>query len=185
DQLLTWGEAGPVGAEETWAEYRHDSGYSRTYGWHEAPRQQVTANVLCALLQPARWPTRVTLFYRPLSAAHAARELEGEVNAATIRAMIRAKQGRDESARDVADRERARQAAHEEAIGAGVVRTSLVVTVTVTDPGDLPQACADIEARAQQSKIRLRPLYGAQGAGFAATLPAGVHPAHVRARARR
>ena len=53
---------------------------------------------------------------------------------------------------------------------------SLYVTVTVPDVADLPEAVADVEQRAGQSKVRLRPLRGSQAAGFAATLPAGVHP---------
>jgi len=50
---------------------------------------------------------------------------------------------------------------------------SLYGTATVTDPGPLAEAIADIESRADQSKIRLRRLYGGQAAGFATTLPTG------------
>jgi hypothetical protein len=185
DELLKWGESGPVSHDESWGEYHHDSGWSVTWSWHEAPRQQVQSNVLAPLLSPGRWPRRVTMLYRPLSAEAAARELENEVNAATIRELVRQKQGRDETARDRADNERAHQAAREEAIGAGVVRMSLYVTVTVTDLRDLPTACADIESRAARSKIRLRRLYASQAAGFAVTLPAGIHPAHAAGRGRK
>jgi hypothetical protein len=62
---------------------------------------------------------------------------------------------------------------------------SMYLTVTVQDEQDLAAAVADIESRADQSKIRLRRLYGSQAAGFAATLPAGVHPAHLSTRGRR
>ncbi|MDP9419617.1 MAG: hypothetical protein M3P53_05640 [Actinomycetota bacterium] len=185
DELLRWSESGPVAHEDGWDEYRHDSGWSVTWGWHEAPRQQVTSNVLMRLLAPGRWPRRVTMLYRPLSAEAAATTLENEVNAATIREMVRRRQGRDETARDAADSQRAHQAAREEAIGAGVVRMSIYVTVTVTDHAELAAACADIESRAQQSKIRLRRVYGGQAAGFAATLPAGIHPVHAGSRGRR
>jgi len=184
-ELLTWGEAGPVAAEEEWDRYRHDSGWSRTYCWHEAPRQQVISSVLTPLLAPSRWPCRTTMLYRPFSAVSAARELENEVNASTIRAMMKQKQGRDATARDIADHDRARQAAREEAIGAGVCRMSLYITVTVEDRVQLATASADIESRAGQSKIQLRPLYGGQAAGFATTLPAGVHPAHAAKRGRK
>lgn len=180
---LRWAEAGPVGADEAWDHYRHDTGWSVSWGWHEAPRQQVTSNVLIPLLSPGQWPRRVSLLYRPLSAEAAAQLLENEVNAAMVRSLVRAKQGRDETARDHVDRQRAQQAAREEAVGAGVVRLSMYVTTTVTDPAQLPAAVADVESRArQQSKIRLRRLYGAQAAGFAATLPAGIHPAHAKTR---
>ena len=55
-----------------------------------------------------------------------------------------------------------------------MVLISLHVTVTVTTGDDLDEAVADLESRADQSKIRLRRAYGGQAAAFAATLPAGV-----------
>lgn len=182
--LLTWGEAGPVAANEDWEKYRHDSGISVTWGWHEAPRQHVTSDVLTRLLSPGRFPKRVTMLYRPLSAGDAARVLEGQVNAAAFRDAYRRAQKRDETARDAADGEQARRAAREEAMGAGVVLLSLYTTVTVTEESLLPEAVADVESRADQCKIRLRRLYGGQAAGFATTLPVGICPAHLR-RARR
>jgi hypothetical protein len=175
--LLTWADAGPVAADEDWDRYRHDTGMSVSWTWREAPRQQVTSSVLTRLLSPGRFAKRVTLLYRPLSAGDAARMLESQVNAAAFRDAYRKAQKRDETARDAADRERARQAAQEEAQGAGVVLMSLYVTATVTEPEQLPEAVADVEARADQSKIRLRRLYGSQSAGFATTLPVGFCPA--------
>jgi hypothetical protein len=78
------------------------------------------------------------------------------------------------TARDVHDHARARQAADEEARGAGVGQLGLYVTVTVTDPAQLPRAAADTEASADASKIRLQRLYRSQAAGFTATLPCGI-----------
>lgn len=177
--LLKWQEAGPIGAQEHWDHYRHDSGLSVTWGWHEAPRQQVTSDVLTRLVSPGRFPKRVTILYRPLSAGDAARVLEGQVNAAAFRDAYRRAQKRDETARDAADRDQARRAAQEEAMGAGVVLMSVYVTATVLDDASLPEAVADIEARADQCKIRVRRLYGGQAAGFATTLPAGICPGHL------
>jgi hypothetical protein len=182
---LRWDEAGPTGHIEEWRQYVHDSGVSVVWGWHEAPRQRVTSNVLARLMTPGRHPKRVTLLYRPYSAADSAEQLEQQVNAAAFREAIRRAQGRDETARDQTDRAQAIQAAREEAIGAGLVRLSCYVTVTVTDPADLPTAVAEVEARAGQSKIKLRRLAGSQLAGFCATLPGGVHPAHLARRGRR
>ncbi len=179
NSLLRWGEAGPVAAEESWDRYRHDSGVSVSWGWHEAPRQHVTSDVLTRLLSPGRFPKRVTLLYRPLSAGDAARVLESQVNAAAFRDAYRRAQKRDETARDAADREQAKRAAREEALGAGVVLLSLYATVTVADETALPEAVADIEARADQCKVRIRRLFGGQATGFATTLPAGVCPAHL------
>jgi len=175
-QLLTWGDAGPVAAEESWDRYRHDSGISVTWALHEAPRQAVNANVLARLLSPGLYPKRVTLQYRPFSAGAAARALETEVNASSFRAEVARRQGRDATARDMADQERARRAAREEAMGAGVVLVSMYATVTVTDEDDLLTATADVEARAETAKLRLRRMYRSQGAGFAVTLPCGICP---------
>jgi len=182
DDLLLWGDSGPVAADEAWDSYRHDSGLSVTWAWREAPRQQVTSGVLTRLLSPGRHSRRVTLLYRPLSAGDAARVLEGQVNAAAFRDAYRRAQKRDETARDAADRDRARQAAQEEAEGAGVVLISLYVTATVTTDADLAEAVSDVEARADQSKIQLRRLYGSQSAGFATTLPVGFSPTYVAGR---
>jgi hypothetical protein len=57
-----------------------------------------------------------------------------------------------------------------------VCLVSLYVTVTVSDPEELPGAVADVESRADTAKIRLRRMYFSQSAGFAATLPCGICP---------
>jgi hypothetical protein len=180
--MLEWADAGPVGAEEFPDYYRHDSGISVTWAWHEAPRQNVTADVLARLICPGPYPKRVSLQYRPFPAAAATRVLEAEVNAASFREHYRNRTGRDETARDAHDQVRARQAAAEEAAGAGVCLISMFVTVTVTSIDDLPHATACIEAAAESSKIRLRRMTYSQAAGFAATLPCGICPAELARR---
>jgi hypothetical protein len=173
---LDWETAGPTSAEEHLDHYVHDSGVSVSWAWHEAPRQQVHADVLSRLLAPGPFPKRVSLLYRALPAGEAAKTLEREVNAAAFRAAYHRTQRRDESARDSADRESAQRAAREEATGSGVGFMSLFVTVTVTDRDLLPRAVADIEARADIAKVRLRKLRSSQSAGFATTLPCGLYP---------
>ena len=180
--LLEWADAGPVGAEEFPDHYRHDGGISVTWAWHQAPRQNVTADVLARLIMPGPYPKRVSLQYRPLPAAAATRVLEAEVNAAAFRERYRNRTGRDDTARDAHDQARARQAAAEEAAGAGVCLISLFVTITVTSVDDLPHATAWAEAAAESSKIRLRRMTYSQGAGFAATLPCGICPADLARR---
>jgi hypothetical protein len=53
---LNWADATPVGADEQPGFYQHDSGISVTWAWHEAPRQNVTADVLARLVAPGRYP---------------------------------------------------------------------------------------------------------------------------------
>jgi hypothetical protein len=175
-ELLDWETAGPVAAEETRGYYIHDGAISVSWAWHEAPRQQVPSDVLARLLGPGQYPKRVTLIYRPFLAGDAARVVEQEVNAVEFRSALNRAKKRDESARDLADRERALRNAREEAVGAGVGRLSLFVTVTVFDEADLGQAVADVESRADTGKIRLRRMWASQAAGFATTLPCGVCP---------
>ena len=185
--LLTWGDAGPIGAVEDWDCYRHDSGLSASLVWRHPPRQVVPSSVLEPLLTPQPFTTRVTLLYRPLSAAAVARHVDDEVNAATFRDALRAKQGRDQTARDQADYERAVQAAREEASGAGMVRCDLYATVTVAhdDHDRLAEAVATITSAADASKVQLRMLDGAQQAGFQTTLGVGVNPAQLAGKAHR
>ena len=80
------------------------------------------------------------------------------------------------------DQARARQAAAEEAAGAGVCLVSLYVTVTVPSDAELPRAAAETEAAAESSKIRMRRMTYSQAAGWAATLPCGICPAELARR---
>ena len=153
-----------------------------SYGWDEAPRQAVTADVLARLISPGQYRKRVTMQYFPMPAAQAATQLDLQAQAATFRSQMKRKSGRDETARDLADRERAMRAAQEEARGAGLVEMQLFATVTTTDPESVPMATADLEHRAEESRIRLRRLYGGQAVGFAAGLSAGVVPQFLQGR---
>jgi len=180
DALLGWDNAAPVAATEFRDRYEHDGARSVTWAWHEAPRQPVYHDVLSRLVSPGQHSKRVTLLYRPLPAATAARVVEEQVNVAQFRAQYRRARKLDPRARDIADQEQAVQAAREEALGAGVGRVCLFVTVTVDHNDDaddqLATAVADVEARAEAAKIRLRRLWHSQAAGFATTLPCGICP---------
>ena len=174
EKLLNWASAGPAGAQEQPDCYQHDSGISVSYTWREAPRQNVHSDVLARLVAPGPYPKRVSLQYRPFPASAAARVLDGEVRAAEFRREYSRRTRRDVTARDAHDHASARQAADEEARGAGVSLLGLYVTVTVTDPAQLPRATADTESAAELSKVRLQRLYRSQAAGFTATLPCGI-----------
>ncbi|MGW3769940.1 SCO6880 family protein [Actinomadura verrucosospora] len=182
EEILSWADAGPVAATEHTTHYEHDGGHSVSWAWHEPPRQNVRSDVLARLVAPGPFPKRVTLQYRALPAAAASRVLQQEVSAAAFRAQFRRRTGRDETARDSWDAARARQAAAEEAMGAGVCLVSMYATVTVTDPGQLQRAVAHVKASADSAKIRLRRLWGSQAAGFATTLPCGICPPELSRR---
>ena len=168
-----------------WDRYRHGSGVSVSWAWREAPRSNVHADVLARLTAPGAFPKRVTLQYRPLPASTATRVLENEVRAAEFRAEYAHRTHRDTTARDTFDHARAKQAAMEEAQGAGVTLVSLYVTVTATGDDELPRAVADTEAAADSSKIQLQRLYGSQAAAFTVSLPCGICLPALARRARR
>ncbi|MCX9193142.1 hypothetical protein C3Y87_17325 [Carbonactinospora thermoautotrophica] len=173
---LTWGEAGPVAAEDLWDHYRHDGAYSISWALLEAPRQRVCHDVLLPLLSPGRFPRRVTILYRTLSRDEAGAVLEREVNAAAAREEYRRRTRRDPTARERADAERAARAAAEEAHGAGLVQFSLFVTTTVTRWEDLADARREVEQAAGRSRLKLRIARGGQSAAFAVGLPCGIYP---------
>jgi len=172
---ITWDDAGPVAAQELWASYRHDSGLSRTYEMVQPPRGAVFDSVLLPLTAAMGGVRRkrVTLLFRPLDAAAAPAALDRQVRAAINRA------GRRRGlvhAHDSAEVRSALQAAHEEATGAGVTNVALLVTVTEDGEARLRQAGETVTRAARQAQIRLRPVYGAQAAAFAAALGVGIVP---------
>ena len=173
-----WTQAGPVATRESWDHYRHDSGVSRTWCMVEAPRGVVFASTFGRLAEadPALLRKRVAIVYRPYSASEAARLVESDKRDARF---LAAKKSRP-SARDLVDVAAADRAAEEEAAGAGVVRFTVLVTATVGHEDQLDEASAIVRARAGEARLTLRPMYGSQAAGFAATLPAGiVLPTHA------
>lgn len=172
---LPWAEAGPVAAEESWGSYRHDSGTSITWEMTEAPLGVVRSDVLAPLLEPHGdfVRKRVALIYRPHEPGEATRVTERAVNTASFTA-------KGNKGRVSASAERVVQAAHqaeqEVAAGAGVTRFAVMVTATVADETELPQAAATIERLGQRSRLTLRRCWGHQAAAFATTLPAGFLP---------
>jgi hypothetical protein len=184
DHLLAWADAGPVRARALVDHYWHDSGWSVSWAMAGLPEQNVTATVLAPLVTPGRYHRRVCITYQPYPADRAGEVVTREAMGSSFRRELRRRRGVDETARDRADEARAVQAAEEEAHGAGVGLWALYVTTTVTDPRALPDAIADVQARARNAKLRLRRCWGWQHAGFAASLGVGVYPPELSRRGR-
>lgn len=170
---LTWENAGPSAVAEDWDHLRHDSGASVTWQMVDAPRGAVQAHVLRPLLEPAHEISRkrVTLIFRPHTPAEAARVADADVRTALGRATARKGEAK---AADTLDLRAARQAATEEASGAGMTRFALLATATVLDPSSLPAAVDFMEEAAGASRLALRRCYAAQSASFAAALGIGI-----------
>lgn len=169
---LSWDQAGPVAAHHTWDTYHHDSAWSRTWGMQEAPRGAVVAKTFARLTDPIPGlrRKRVTLIYYPCTPDEAARIVETDKRDASFNYGKKARP----SARDAMDVAATKQAAVEEATGAGVERFTLLATVTVDDEAHLAEASRQLLARAGQTRFRLRVMHAQQDTAFAASLPAGI-----------
>lgn len=170
------GDLRPTATEEMWASYRHDAALSAGYVWHEPPGPSAGPGVLARILGPADYWKRMTLVFEPVPAHAASREVDRQAEAAVFRREYRRRMGRDETARERADLQRARQTADEQAAGAGLVDVGLYAVATAGSEAALQAATADLENRAGESRLRLRRNYGAQAATFACTLGIGYVP---------
>ncbi|WP_460649581.1 SCO6880 family protein [Kribbella endophytica] len=169
---LQWTDVGPAGAQAFWDKYRHDSAWSMTWQMTQAPRGEVFSSVLAQLVgaHPDIDRKRVTLLYRPLDAATAARMVEADKRNASFRATASARP----SARSMAEARAADRTAQEEARGAGLVNFGMVVTGTVMTAEQLPDMIAAIDNLGATARVLLRPAYGSQDSAFVAGLPLGV-----------
>ncbi|MFI6340487.1 SCO6880 family protein [Streptomyces sp. NPDC050535] len=175
---LTWDQAGPMAAQESWDHYRHDGVFSVTWAMTEAPQGEVFSNVLTALVQPNRdiARKRVTLLYRPHTRAEGARVVQQDYK----NALFNAQQSQIGQARDDAELTAARRTTEEQAQGHGVIRFGLLITATVNSADELGKAAATVDNLAPAARIAVRPVYGSQAAAFAAALPLGlVLPLHT------
>src|SRR4051812_35803818 len=176
---LRWGDVGPTAAQAGWGLYRHDGAVSVTWSMTQAPRGEVGSGILARLLRPHGDVDRkrVTLLYRPLESARAARIVEADKRNADFRVNSAARP----SARALVEQRAAAAAAAEEARGAGLVNFGMLVTATATRPDRLDAARQAIDHLAPTARIMLRPVYGSQDSAFAAALPLGlVLPSHLR-----
>ena len=169
-----WQDCGPSVARETADFYAHEGVVSRTWVACEAPRGTVRSGILRGLLEPSP-PVprkRVTMLYRPLGQAAAARAVEADRRTAHF--MTASTTGLV-NARALSAVRAAEQAAAEEAAGAGLTEFTLLVTATTTADG-LAAADAEVANLAASARLRLRVARGQQAGAFTVTLPAGVLP---------
>ncbi|WP_298461178.1 SCO6880 family protein [uncultured Cellulomonas sp.] len=167
---LTWEEAGPIFHHDGFDVYHHDRAVSTSFEMADTPRGIFYSSVLRRLLASHRdiERKRVTLLYRPVP--NPAEVVEKDINAEVF--------GRSGSRRQTARAEQnekaARQAAREEAAGAGLIRFGMIVTVSCTDAQQLPKAVRAATALFGSARLKMRPALGNQAVAFAAGLPLGV-----------
>lgn len=175
--LVAWEDAGPVAAAAGWDWYRHDSGVSRTWEMCDPPRGNVNSSNLSRLLAPLPEcdRKRVTVAFHMLSPERTA--FLAEQN--RVKAAAQVGQEKRATMGSVSQIGKADRQAIETNRGAVMVFFGLLVTATVMAGGDeaarLEAASRAVESAAGGAKIDLRPCYGAQDSGFAASLPLGVN----------
>jgi hypothetical protein len=166
--------AGPAAAHASWSSYRHDSALSVTYAVHTWPISPVYATALAALLADATHRRSFSFLIEPLGPRAAQKAVMIERTKREVGIRLRARTGQAVSATEQVALDRAAAQDSEHAHGSGLARFTGYLTVTVEDPEQLPEACAQAEAGAALVGIELRRMYGAQDTGFAMTLPVGL-----------
>lgn len=173
---LAWDDAGPVGAEASWDWYRHDSGLSRSWEMCDPPQSNVTSSTLARLLAPSSDcdRKRVTLLFHVLSPDRTAFLAEQNRQ----KAASQVSQERRATVKSMSQISKANRQAVETNQGAVITFFGMLVTATVRagerESERLEAASRAVESAAGAAKIDLRPCYGAQDTGFAASLPLGL-----------
>lgn len=160
-------DAGPVYAEARPGSYVHDGAESATYVVGQWPAEAY-ATVLAPLLGDGRHRRSFGLLYEPLGPRQAAREVMRERTSRHVAVRMRQRTGQVVPEHERVASARALSQDAERAAGHGLVRFTGFLTVTVTGPGQLAEACAAAEADAALARIELRRVWFAQDSAFAA-----------------
>ncbi|MFF6956192.1 SCO6880 family protein [Streptomyces sp. NPDC008317] len=167
--------AGPVAAEATRTSYVHDGAVSVTYWVADWPRNKVFSTALAPLLAEGAHRRAFSMHIQPLAPRAAERDVMRERTSRHVAVSMRNKTGQIVPEHEKAALQRAEAQDAERAAGHGLVRYTAYVTVTVTDPSDLEDACAALEADASGAYIDVHRMYWAQDLGFAVSaLPVGM-----------
>lgn len=167
--------AGPAAAEARPGCYLHDGVASAAYWVHDWPRSQIYSTALGPLLGESDYRKSFSLYIEPLPPKAAERQVMRERTARDVAIRMRQRTGQIVPAHEQAAIERARAQDADRAAGHGLVRFTAYAVTTVTDPADLDDACAALEADAAAARIEIRRMWFAQDIGFAlGALPAGM-----------
>lgn len=168
------GLAGPAAAQANAGNYAHDGATSVTYWVYSWPKHQVPATCLAPLLGEGEHRRSYSMHIEPLSPRIAERDVMRERTARSVAVRMRERTGQIVPEHEKDALIRANEQDAERAAGHGLARFTGYITVTVTDPEQLPDACAALEADAAAARIELRRMWFAQDIGFALScLPLG------------
>ncbi|GLW53032.1 SCO6880 family protein [Kitasatospora phosalacinea] len=167
--------AGPSAAESWRGRYEHDGALSVTYVVRSWPKNKVYSTALAPLLGEGQYRRAFNMHIEPRSPRTAEREVMQERTAREVAVSMRHKTGQIIPEHEKQALQRAEAQDQERAAGHGLVRYTAYCTVTVTDPADLDDACAALEADANQGRIEIQRMWMAQDVGFAVgALPVGM-----------
>lgn len=166
--------AGPAAAQANAGTYAHDGATSVTYWVYNWPKHQVPATCLAPLLGEGAHRRSFSMHIEPLSPRIAERDVMRERTARSVAVRMRERTGQIVPEHEREALIRATEQDAERAAGFGLARFTGYITVTVTDPDQLADACAALEADASSARIELRRMWFAQDIGFALScLPLG------------
>ncbi|ADD45066.1 PrgI family protein [Stackebrandtia nassauensis] len=166
--------AGPLFADAGRGVYRHDGATSVTYWVAQWPRSEVHPTVLGPLLAEGVHRRSMSMHYEPLAPRAAEREVMRERTSRSVAVRMRQRTGQVVPEHERAALARAEAQDSERAAGHGLVRATGYITVTVTDPSDLDDACAAVEADAASARVELHRMWFAADIGFSCSvLPLG------------
>lgn len=168
---LSPGAAWPMATEERWSSYGADDAFHATYWVEEWPRTPVRPGFLSPLLVGSLSSRAMSVVVEPVPPGRAARAVERARVSDVADEELRSRVGLWSSARRRRQAEGTARREEELADGHADCRFSGYVTVSAKTPEALEAACSEIEQLAQQCRLQLTPLSGAQPEAFAYTLP--------------
>lgn len=186
---VSWADAGPEQAEESLTSYEHDGAVSSTWEMRTPPRGYVPSSVLSALMRknedaPIK---RVSICYRPHSGAEAAKLVDQDANNKSEKVKQERQTRKFAKAKSEQDAVAANNARYAEALGHGLTRFGILITVTTPADGSgdarkskLPDLDAVTKSLSQRTRLQIRKRYASQPISFAAALGVGVLiPEHI------
>lgn len=171
---IGWEDAGPIAHDERPSWYYHDGCYSSTWQMDVAPTSPVTETVLRPVLDAngELIRKRVAIVYRPHSPAEAAEIATSDYkHALSGRNSNRKGVGSVDADLRVEATSRQRE---EQGRGHGLTLFGVLITVTVPEGGDKPNADAITKQLAIRSQLRIKRMFLQQAPAFAASIGIGV-----------
>jgi hypothetical protein len=163
----------PEAYDVEWDHFRAGATVHASYWVAEWPRTEVSDDFLVPLLTSAAVRRTFSVTLAPVPPLTATRHAEHARTTGVADAEVRRRHGFAVTARARQDHESVLRREAELAAGHASYRFSGYLTVTERDPVALAHACEAVERVAAGCQLDLRRLYGAQDAGFLATLPIG------------